>query len=57
MLRENGGTNFLHIKFLGRSNIKWQNGPVLPPAQVFYINGQTLHTVSIHIKFGGICIR
>jgi hypothetical protein len=24
---------------MGRTNIKCQNGPVLPPAQVFYFNG------------------
>jgi hypothetical protein len=44
MLRKIHGTNFFHIKFLGRTNIKCQNGPVLPPAQVFYFNGQALHT-------------
>jgi hypothetical protein len=27
---------------MGRTNIKCQNGPVLPPAQVFYLNGQAL---------------
>jgi hypothetical protein len=37
-------THFFHIKFLDRTNIKCQNGPVLPPAQVFYFNGQALHT-------------
>jgi hypothetical protein len=36
------GTNFLHIKFSDRPNIKCQNGPVLPSAQVFYFNGQAL---------------
>jgi hypothetical protein len=42
MLRKIHGTNFFHIKFLDCSNIKCQNGPVLPPAQVFYFNGQAL---------------
>jgi hypothetical protein len=44
MLRKVHGTNFFHIKFLDRTNtnIKCQNGPVLPPAHVFYINGQAL---------------
>jgi hypothetical protein len=42
MLRKIHGTNFFHIKFLGRLNIKCQNGSVLPPAQVFYFNGQAL---------------
>jgi hypothetical protein len=42
MLRKIHGTNFFHIKFLGHLNIKCQNGPVLPPAQVFYFNGQPL---------------
>jgi hypothetical protein len=35
-------TNFFHIKFVDRPNIKCQKGPVLPPAQVFYFNGQPL---------------
>jgi hypothetical protein len=34
---------FFHIKFLSRTNIKCQNGSVLPPTQVFYFNGQALH--------------
>jgi hypothetical protein len=38
MLRKILGTNFFDIKFLGRTNIKCQNGP----AQVFYFNGQAL---------------
>jgi hypothetical protein len=43
MLRKIHGTNFFHIKFFGYGpNIKCQNGPVLPPAQVFYFNGQAL---------------
>jgi hypothetical protein len=45
MLRKIRGTNFFHIKFLDRTNIKYQNGPVLPPAQVFYFNGHVLHTL------------
>jgi hypothetical protein len=43
MLRKIHVTNFFHIKFLGRPNIKCQNGPVLPPAQVFYFNGHALN--------------
>jgi hypothetical protein len=46
MLRKIHGTNFSHIKFLDRPNIKCQNGQVLPPAQVFYFNGQALPTYS-----------
>jgi hypothetical protein len=42
MYRKIRGTNFFHIKFLDRNNIKFQNGPVLPPAQVFYYNSQAL---------------
>jgi hypothetical protein len=42
MLRKIHGTNFFHIKYLDRTNIKCQNGLVLPPAQVFYFNGQVL---------------
>jgi hypothetical protein len=42
MLRKTHGTNFFHIKFLGQTNIKCQNGPVLPLAQAFYFNGQAL---------------
>jgi hypothetical protein len=42
---ENHGTNFFHIKFLDRTNIKCQNRPVLPPAQVFYFNGQALYNM------------
>jgi hypothetical protein len=44
MLRKIHGTNFFHIKRLDRTNNKCQNGPVLPPAQVFYFSGQALHT-------------
>jgi hypothetical protein len=29
-------------KIRGRSSIRCQNGPVLPPAQVFHFNGQAL---------------
>jgi hypothetical protein len=42
MLRNIHGTNFFYIKFLGRTNFKCLNGPVLPPAQVFYFSGQAL---------------
>jgi hypothetical protein len=45
MLRKIHGTNFFHIKFLDRTYIKCQNEPVLPPAQVFYFNGQALHVL------------
>jgi hypothetical protein len=45
MLRKIHGTNFSHIKFLDRPNIKCQNGQVLPPAQVFYFNGQALQKI------------
>jgi hypothetical protein len=45
MLRKIHGTNFFNIKFLDRPNVKCQNGPVLPPAQVFYFNGQALQPV------------
>jgi hypothetical protein len=38
MLRKIHGINFFHIKFLGPTNIKYQNGP----DQVFYLNGQAL---------------
>jgi hypothetical protein len=42
MLRKIHGTNFFHIKLLDRTNIKCQNGPVLPPAHVFYFKGLAL---------------
>jgi hypothetical protein len=42
MLWKINGTDFFYRKFLGRTNIKCQNGPVLPPAQVFYSNGQAV---------------
>jgi hypothetical protein len=45
MLRKIRGTNFFHIKLLDHTNIKCQNEPVLPPAQVFYFNGQALQTI------------
>jgi hypothetical protein len=41
-LRKIHGTNFFHIKLMDRTTIKCQNEPVLPPAQVFYFNGQVL---------------
>jgi hypothetical protein len=45
MLRKIHGTNnFFHTKVLGRTNIKCQNGPMLPPAQVFCFNVQALNT-------------
>jgi hypothetical protein len=37
MLGKIHGTNFFHIKFSGRTNIKCQNGPVLPLAPVFIL--------------------
>jgi hypothetical protein len=40
--------NFFHTKFVDRSNIKCQNGPVLPPARVFYFNGQALNKIYLH---------
>jgi hypothetical protein len=40
MLRKIHGTKFFHIKFLRRTIMNFQNGPVMPPAQVFYFNGQ-----------------
>jgi hypothetical protein len=43
MLRKIHGTNFFLIKLLDRTDIKYQNGPVLLPAQVFYFNGQALY--------------
>jgi hypothetical protein len=42
MLRKIHGTNFFHITFLDRTNIKCQNGPVLPSTQVFYFNSQAI---------------
>jgi hypothetical protein len=43
MLRKIHGTNFFHIELFDRTDINCQNGPVLPPAQVFYFNGQALN--------------
>jgi type II secretory pathway component PulM len=37
MLRKIHRTNFFRIKFLGGTNIKCRNRPMLPPAQVFYL--------------------
>jgi hypothetical protein len=54
MLRKSHGTNFFHVKFLDYPNIKCQNGPVLPPAQVFYFNGQALH---FHIYYLFVAIN
>jgi hypothetical protein len=34
--------SFISMSFMDHTNIKCQNGPVLPPAQVFYFNGQAL---------------
>jgi hypothetical protein len=45
MLRKIHGSNFIHIKLLGRTNIKYQNGAVLPPTQAFYLNGQALRVL------------
>jgi hypothetical protein len=47
MLRKIHGTNFFHRKFLGHISIKCQNGPVLPPALVFYFDGQALCMIII----------
>jgi hypothetical protein len=49
MVRKIHGTNFFHITFLDRTNIKieCQNGLVLLPAQVFYFNGQALNKYDI----------
>jgi hypothetical protein len=49
MLRIIHRTYFFHIKLLDRTNIKCQNGPVLPPAQVFYFNGQALNRQKLYI--------
>jgi hypothetical protein len=45
MLREIHGANFINIKFLDRNNFKCQNGPVLPPPQIFYFNAHALHKI------------
>jgi hypothetical protein len=52
MLRKIHGTNFIIVKFLDRINIKRQNGPVLPPAQVFYFNGQA---ITLFFQYNGNC--
>jgi hypothetical protein len=57
MLRKNHGTNFFHIKFLVRTNIKCQNGPVLPPAQVFYFNGQALYAYVFYCISLFVCTK
>jgi hypothetical protein len=44
MLGKIHGTNFFHIKFLGRTNIGRQNGPGLPPAKVLCFNSLALDT-------------
>jgi hypothetical protein len=49
MLRKIYGTNFFHIKFLGRKH-QMLNGPVLPPSEVFYFNGQALLYCTKHRK-------
>jgi hypothetical protein len=57
MLRKIHGTNFFHIKFLGRTYIKCQNAPVLPPTQVFYFNGQAIineNVLPVHIRPRGV---
>jgi hypothetical protein len=43
MLRKSHRTNFFHIKFLTRNNIKCQNGPVVRQHKFFYFNSQALH--------------
>jgi hypothetical protein len=47
MLRKIHATNFFHIKCLGRTNIKCENGPVLPPPQVFHFNDLALHNKGV----------
>jgi hypothetical protein len=54
MLWKLHGTNFFHIKLLDHTNIICQNGPVLPPAQVFYFNGQALHLCFMSVANGTI---
>jgi hypothetical protein len=39
---ENPWNKFLSYKIFGRTNIKCQNGLVLPPAKDFYFNVQAL---------------
>jgi hypothetical protein len=55
MLRKIYGTNFFHTNLLDHTNIKCQNGPVLPPAQVFYFNGQALNQ-KITVNVGQIVV-
>jgi hypothetical protein len=56
MSRKIHDTNFFHIYFLDtRTNIKCQNGPVLPPAQGFYFNGQALIIAVYHLIFCFSC--
>jgi hypothetical protein len=50
MLWKIHGTNFFHIKFLGCTIIKCQNGPVLAPAQVYYFYSQALLTILYTVK-------
>jgi hypothetical protein len=50
MLRKFNGTNFSHIKLFERTYIKCQDRPVLPPAQVFYLNGQRFLWCNIFIS-------
>jgi hypothetical protein len=50
------GTNFFHIQLLERTHIKCQNGPVLPPAQVFYFNGQALTEV-LSLRHTEMCLE
>jgi hypothetical protein len=51
MLRKIHGTNFFHIKFMDRPNIKCQIGPVLPPAQLFYFNSHALIAINPLVAF------
>jgi hypothetical protein len=49
MLRKVYGTNSFHRKLIGLINIKCQKGPVLPPTQIFYFNGQVLQYIYLLI--------
>jgi hypothetical protein len=55
MWRKIHGTNLLRLKFLGRTNVKCQNGPVFPPAQVFFLKvicyNVTFHLHLMEVKF------
>jgi hypothetical protein len=54
MLQKIRGTFvFFHIKLLDRNTIKCQNGPVLPPAQVFYFDGQAFYKLIVKIATRG----